>query len=141
MAEMGAAFALPNIRGGGEYGKNWHDAARGKNRQVAFDDFIAAAEWLFSEGITTPDQLGIFGGSNSGLLVGVSMTQRPELFRAVLCIAPLLDMVRYEHFDQSAKWRHEYGTVDEPEDFAALYPYSPYHHIVKNTNYPSLFFL
>ena len=141
MMELGAAFALPHIRGGGEFGKSWHDAARGRIRQVAFDDFIAAAEWLCSGGITTPHQLGIFGGSNSGLLVGVAMTQRPKLFRAVLCIAPLLDMIRYEHFDQSAKWRHEYGTVDDPEDFAALYAYSPYHHIGDNTEYPSVFFV
>ena len=141
MMEMGAAFALPNIRGGGEFGKDWHDAARGRNRQVAFDDFIAAAEWLFSEGVTSPDQLAIFGGSNSGLLVGTAMTQRPELFRAVLCIAPLLDMVRYEHFDQSAKWRHEYGTADDPEDFAALYSYSPYHDIDDKANYPSVLFV
>lgn len=141
MAEMGAAFALPNIRGGGEFGRDWHEAARGKNRQVAFDDFIAAAEWLVREGISTPGELGIFGGSNSGLLVGVAMTQRPEIFRAVLCIAPLLDMVRYEHFDQSAKWRHEYGTTNDPEDFAALYSYSPYHHIQERTDYPSVLFV
>jgi prolyl oligopeptidase len=141
MTEIGAAFALPNIRGGGEFGKNWHDAARARNRQVAFDDFIAAAEWLFSEGIASPGQLGIFGGSNSGLLVGVAMTQRPELFRAVLCIAPLLDMVRYEHFDQSVKWRQEYGTANDPDDFAALYSYSPYHHIERRSDYPSVFFV
>jgi prolyl oligopeptidase len=141
MAEMGATFALPSIRGGGEFGKNWHDAARGKNRQVAFDDFIAAAEWLFGEGVTTPGQLAIFGGSNSGLLVGVAMTQRPELFGVVLCIAPLLDMVRYEHFDQAAKWRYEYGTADDPDDFAALYSYSPYHHIEDRPEYPSVLFV
>jgi prolyl oligopeptidase len=141
MMELGANFALPHIRGGGEFGKDWHEAARGRKRQVAFDDFIAAAEWLCSEGYTTPGQLGIFGGSNSGLLVGVAMTQRPELFGAVLCIAPLLDMVRYEHFDQSAKWRHEYGTVDDPEDFAALYAYSPYHHVEDNLDYPAILFV
>jgi prolyl oligopeptidase len=141
MMEMGAVFALPNIRGGGELGRGWHVAARGRNRQVAFDDFIAAAEWLISEGITTPDHLAIFGGSNSGLLVGVAMTQRPDLFRAVLCIAPLLDMVRYERFDQSAKWRHEYGSAEDPEDFAALYSYSPYHDIDDHTDYPSVLFV
>jgi prolyl oligopeptidase len=141
MMEMGAVFALPNIRGGGELGRGWHDAARGRKRQVAFDDFIAAAEWLISEGITTPDQFAIFGGSNSGLLVSVVMMQRPELFRAVLSIAPLLDMVRYERFDQSAKWRHEYGSADDPEDFAALYSYSPYHDIHDNTDYPSVLFV
>jgi prolyl oligopeptidase len=141
MMELGADFALPNIRGGGECGKDWHDAARGRNRQISFDDFIAAAEWLFSEGVTTPGQLAIFGGSNSGLLVGVAMTQRPELFRAVLCIAPLLDMVRYEHFDQSEKWWREYGTASDRDDFAALYSYSPYHHIEDRTEYPSVLFV
>jgi prolyl oligopeptidase len=141
MMELGVVFALPHIRGGGEFGREWHDAARGRSRQIAFDDFIAAAEWLCREGITTVDQLGIFGGSNSGLLVGAAMTQRPELFRAVLCIAPLLDMVRYEHFDQSMKWRHEYGSADDPEDFATLYSYSPYHHIGKNIGCPSVLFV
>jgi prolyl oligopeptidase len=141
MMELGADFALPHIRGGGEFGRDWHDAARGRSRQVAFDDFIAAAQWLCSEGLTSPDQLGIFGGSNSGLLVGAAMMQRPELFRAALCIAPLLDMVRYEHFDQSTKWRYEYGTVEDPKDFAALYGYSPYHRVEDNIGYPSVLFV
>jgi prolyl oligopeptidase len=141
MMELGAVFALPHIRGGGEFDKEWHDAARGRNRQVAFDDFIAAAEWLRSEEVALPEQLGIFGGSNSGLLVGVAMTQRPNLFRAVLCIAPLLDMVRYELFDQAARWRQEYGSIDDPEDFIALHAYSPYHHIAENMCYPSVFFV
>jgi prolyl oligopeptidase len=108
---------------------------------VAFDDFIAAAEWLCSQGITRPEILAIFGGSNSGLLVGAAMTQRPDLFRAVLCIAPLLDMVRYEHFDFATRWRREYGTVEEPADFLALYGYSPYHHVGPDVNYPSTLFV
>jgi prolyl oligopeptidase len=141
MMELRVVFALPHIRGGGEFGEQWHDAARGRNRQVALDDFIAATEWLCSEQITTPSQVAIFGGSNSGLLVGPAMTQRPDLFRAVLCIAPLLDMVRYEFFDQAAKWRQEYGTVDDPEDFAALYAFSPYHHVADDIDYPSAFFV
>jgi prolyl oligopeptidase len=141
MIEMGVVFALPHIRGGCEFGREWHDAARGRNRQVAFDDFIAAAEWLCSEGITTPKQLGIFGGSNSGLLVGVVMTQRPEFFCAAICIAALLDMVRYELFDRSAKWRNEFGTVDDPADFAVLHAYSPYHNIKHNRSYPSVLFV
>jgi prolyl oligopeptidase len=141
MMELGATFALPHIRGGGEFGENWHDAARGRKRQLAFDDFIWAAEWLCSEQITASNQLAIFGGSNSGLLVSAAMTQRPEFFRAVLCIAPLLDMVRYEIFDQAVKWRHEYGTVDDQEDFAALYAYSPYHHVAEGIDYPSVFFV
>lgn len=141
MLELGAVFALPNIRGGSEFGKAWYEAARARNRQVAFDDFIAAAEWLCAQGITTPEMLAIFGGSNSGLLVGVAMTQRPDLFRAVLCIAPLLDMVRYENFDSASKWQHEYGTIESPEDFCALYAYSPYHHVRKEVNYPSTLFV
>jgi prolyl oligopeptidase len=141
MMELGAIFALPHIRGGGEFGKKWHDAARRRNRQTAFDDFIAAAEWLCSKQITTPARCAIFGGSNSGLLVGAAMTQRPDLFRAAMCIAPLLDMVRYELFDQAAKWTKEYGTVDDPEDFAALHAYSPYHHIAEDIDYPSVLFV
>jgi prolyl oligopeptidase len=141
MMELGASFALPHIRGGGDFGKEWHDAARRRNRQTAFHDFIAAAEWLCSKQITTPEQFVIFGGSNSGLLVGAAITQRPDLFRAALCIAPLLDMVRYERFDQAAKWAQEYGTVDDPEDFAALHAYSPYHHIAEDIDYPSMLFV
>lgn len=141
MMELGVSFALPHIRGGGELGKEWHDAARGRNRQGAFDDFIAGAEWLIAERLTSPDQLSIFGGSTSGLLVGAVMTQRPDLFRAALCIAPLLDMVRYEFFDQTVKWREEFGTVDDPEDFAALYACSPYHCITEYVDYPSVVFV
>ena len=141
MMELGAIFALPHIRGGGEFGKEWHDAARRRNRQTAFDDFIAAAEWLCSKQITTPERFAIFGGSNSGLLVGAAMTQRPDLFRAAMCIAPLLDMVRYELFDQATKWTREYGTVNNPEDFTALHAYSPYHHIAEDIDYPSVLFV
>lgn len=141
MMELGAMFAIPHIRGGGEGGKQWHDAGRARNRQLSFDDFIAAAEWLCQEGLTTPDQIGIFGGSNSGLLVAAAMTQRPDIFGAVLCIAPLLDMVRYELFDHAVKWRHEYGTVEDPKDFRALYAYSPYHHIAEDVNYPAILFV
>jgi prolyl oligopeptidase len=141
MMESGVVFALPHVRGGGDFGKAWHDAGRVRNRQTSFDDFIAAAEWLCDEGITSSQQLAIFGGSNSGLLVGAAMTQRPGLFQAVLCIAPLLDMVRYEHFDQATKWRKEYGTVADLEEFRALYAYSPYHRIEDTTNYPSVMFV
>lgn len=141
MLELGAVFALPQIRGGGEFGRAWHDAARGRQRQIAFDDFITAAEWLCVEGVTTSERLAIFGGSNAGLLIGVAMTQRPGLFRAGLCIAPLLDMVRYEQFDHAAKWRREYGTTDDAEDFQALYAYSPYHHVEDSINYPAVLFV
>jgi prolyl oligopeptidase len=141
LLDCGAHFALPHIRGGGEFGNGWHNAGRRRNRQTSFDDFFAAAEWLCREGITSPSQLAIFGGSNSGLLVGVAMTQRPELFRAVLCIAPLLDMVRYEYFDQALKWREEYGSCENEEDFLALYAYSPYHRISANGEYPAVLFV
>jgi len=141
MLELGCVFALPNIRGGSEFGKGWHEAARGRNRQVAYDDFLAAAEWICSNGITKPERLAIFGGSNSGLLVAAAMTQRPELFRAVLCIAPILDMLRYEQFGNARKWRKEYGTVEDADDFHALYAYSPYHLVSDNVNYPATLFV
>jgi prolyl oligopeptidase len=107
-------------------------------RQNAFDDFIAAAEWLSAEGITSPERLAIFGGSNAGLLVGAVLTQRPELFGAVLCVAPLLDMVRYERFDHASRWLHEYGSVDNADDFRSLHAYSPYHHVEDDTDYPAV---
>jgi prolyl oligopeptidase len=141
MMELGAVFALPHIRGGGEFGDAWHDGGRARNRQTAIDDFVAAAEWLSTEGITNPAKLAIFGGSNSGLLVAAAMTQRPDLFRAILCIAPLLDMVRYECFDQAVKWQREYGSVNSAEDFHALHAYSPYHQVRWNLDYPATLFV
>jgi prolyl oligopeptidase len=141
MLELGFLFALPEIRGGGEHGPQWHEAARRRNRQVAFDDFIAAAEWLCRNDITTPETLAIFGGSNSGILVGAAITQRPDLFRAALCIAPLLDMVRYHLFDHASVWASEYGTAEDPEDFRALLAYSPYHHVREDINYPAVLFV
>jgi len=141
LLELGFLFALPQIRGGGERGIAWHEAARGRRRQVAFDDFIAAAQWLFDRGFTTPSKLGVFGGSNSGLLVGAAITQRPDLFRAAICIAPLLDMVRYHLFDRARNWAGEYGTADDPDDFRAILAYSPYHHVRDNTNYPAILFV
>ncbi len=141
MLAFGCVFALPSIRGGSEFGREWREAARRRNRQVAFDDFLAAAEWLCSSGVTEPGRLAIFGGSNAGLLVGAAMTQRPSLFRAVLCIAPLLDMLRYEQFGDARKWREEYGTIDDAEDFQALQAYSPYHRIADEVNYPATLFV
>jgi prolyl oligopeptidase len=141
MLESGAVFAVPHIRGGGEFGNSWHEAARGAERRTAVEDFIRAAEWLCSEGITTPRRLAIFGGSNAGLLVGAAMTLGPGLFRAVLSIAPLLDMVRYERFDQAAKWRSEYGSVANAAEFRALLRYSPYHRVRRNVDYPSVLFV
>jgi prolyl oligopeptidase len=141
MMELGTVFALPHIRGGGELGKPWHDAGRARNRQTAIGDFVAAGEWLCRKGITVPSKLAIFGGSNSGLLVGSAMTQSPGLFRAVLCIAPLLDMVRYERFDQAAKWQSEYGSVECAEEFQALHALSPYHHVRSDEDYPATLFV
>jgi prolyl oligopeptidase len=141
LLECGAVFVIPAIRGSGAPDRAWHEAARGRCRQNSFDDFIAAAEWLCREGISTPQQIAIFGSSNAGLLVGVALTQRPDLFRAVVCISPLLDMLRYEHFDQGKKWEREYGSCENEEDFRALYAYSPYHHISATIEYPSVLFI
>jgi prolyl oligopeptidase len=141
LLELGAAFAIPNIRGGSEFGKGWHEAGRRRKRMVAIRDFLAAAEWLIREGITSSDRLGIFGGSNSGLLVAAAMTQRPDLFRAVLSIAPLLDMIRFDRFDQARQWHREYGSPLDPEDFAALLEYSPYHNVAEFSDYPATLFV
>jgi prolyl oligopeptidase len=141
LLELGAVFALPGIRGGCEFGKRWHEAGRGRNRMTAINDFLAAAQWLIDQGVTSSDRLGIFGGSNSGLLVAAAMIQRPDLFRAVLSIAPLLDMVRFDRFDQARKWRSEYGSPDDPDDFKALLEYSPYHHVEESCDYPATLFV
>jgi prolyl oligopeptidase len=137
LMECGCLFALPNIRGGSEFGVEWHRAAKRRNRQTAYDDFLSAAEWLQNTGRTSPGKLAIFGGSNSVLLVGAALTQRPELFRAVLCIVPMLDMLRYHLFDNAHIWNKEYGTADDPEDFAVLHSYSPYHRVQDGVVYPA----
>ncbi len=137
LMERGCLFALPNIRGGSEFGVEWHKAAKRRNRQTAFDDFLCAAEWLLKTGRTAPGKLGIFGGSNSGLLVGAALTQRPDLFRAVVCMVPMLDMLRYHLFDNAHVWKEEFGTVEDPEDFAALAKYSPYHQVREGVAYPA----
>jgi prolyl oligopeptidase len=137
LIERGCLFALPNIRGGSEFGVEWHDAAKRRNRQVAFDDFLCAAEWMIESGRTEPQKLAIFGGSNSGLLVGAAMTQRPDLFRAVVCMVPMLDMLRYHLFDNAHVWKEEFGTADDPDDFVALLGYSPYHCVRERVAYPA----
>jgi len=137
LLERGCLFALPNIRGGSEFGVEWHDAAKGRNRQVAFDDFICAAEWLIEAKRAKPRRLAIFGGSNSGLLVGAAMTQRPDLFRAIVCMVPMLDMLRYHLFDNAHVWKEEFGTAEDPDDFAALLSYSPYHRVQEGVSYPA----
>lgn len=137
LMEQGCLFALPNIRGGSEFGVEWHKAAKRRNRQTAYDDFLGAAEWLVGTGRTSPGRLAIFGGSNSGLLVGAAVTQRPDLFCAVVCMVPILDMLRYHLFDNAHVWRDEFGTADDPDDFAALVKYSPYHNVHQGVAYPA----
>lgn len=136
--EQGGAFAIPNLRGGGEYGESWHEAGMLTRKQNTFDDFIAAAEYLIKKKHTSPARLAIAGGSNGGLLVGAAMVQRPELFRAVSCHVPLLDMVRYHLFGSGKTWISEYGSSDDAEQFKAIYAYSPYHHVKPGTAYPAL---
>jgi prolyl oligopeptidase len=141
LLERGCLFALPNIRGGSEFGASWHEAAKRRNRQVAFDDFLSAAEWLVTNKRTNPEKLAIFGGSNSGLLVGAALTQRPDLFRAVICMAPLLDMLRFHLFEARFSWRDEFGTAVDADDFAALWRYSPYHRVQDGVPYPAVMFV
>jgi len=138
--EAGGTYAVANLRGGSEEGEDWHRAGMRGAKQNVFDDFTATAEWLIEQGWTTPDQLVISGGSNGGLLVGAALTQRPDLFAGVICSAPLLDMLRYEHFGLGATWSDEYGTVADPEEFGWLLAYSPYHHVVDTTVYPAVLF-
>jgi prolyl oligopeptidase len=139
--EAGGVYAVPNLRGGGEYGKAWHDAGKGHQKQNVFDDFIAAAEHLVTQRYTRPERLAIWGGSNGGLLVGAAMVQRPDLFGAVVCAVPLLDMVRYHLFGSGRTWIPEYGTAEDPKDFAVLRAYSPYHGVTKGARYPALLML
>jgi prolyl oligopeptidase len=137
LLERGCLFALPNIRGGSEFGAQWHEAAKRRNRQTAYDDFLSAADWLIKTGRTATAKLAIFGGSNSGLLVGAALTQRPDLFCAVVCMVPMLDMLRYHLFDKAYVWKEEFGTAEDPDDFAALAKYSPYQQVRDNVAYPS----
>jgi prolyl oligopeptidase len=139
--ERGGVVALANIRGGGEFGPSWHQAALKSNRHKAFEDFIAVAEDLSKRKITSPRHLGIMGGSNGGLLVGAVMTQRPELFNAVVCAVPLLDMKRYSHLLAGASWMGEYGNPDIPDDWAFIKTWSPYHNVSKDADYPEALFI
>ncbi len=139
--EAGGGYAVANLRGGGEYGEDWHKAGKLGNKQNTFDDFIAAGEYLVKEGWTKPERLAIQGGSNGGLLVGAVLTQRPDLFKAVICEVPLLDMVRYHRFGSGRTWVSEYGSADKKEDFGWLYAYSPYHHVKADTRYPAVLML
>ncbi len=135
--ERGGILAVVNLRGGGEYGTEWHDAGKGANKQNVFDDFIGAAETLIAKKVTRPENLAIQGGSNGGLLVGACMTQRPELFGAALPAVGVMDMLRFQKFTIGWAWQAEYGSSDKPEDFPLLYKYSPYHALKKGTRYPA----
>jgi prolyl oligopeptidase len=140
-AERGGVYALANIRGGGEFGEAWHKAGMLDKKQNVFDDFIGAAEWLIQNKYTNPAKLSILGGSNGGLLVGAALTQRPELFRAVICWHPLLDMLRYDQFMEAQFWVSEYGAAKDPEQFKWLYAYSPYQHVKQGVKYPAVLFM
>jgi prolyl oligopeptidase len=139
-AEAGGVYAIAGLRGGSEEGEDWHRAGMLDRRQRVFDDFHAAAEKLMTDGWTTRDQLGSYGGSNGGLLVGAAITQRPELYAAAVCSAPLLDMVRYEKFGLGETWNTEYGTAADPEQLGWLLSYSPYHQVIDGVRYPSVLF-
>jgi prolyl oligopeptidase len=139
--EHGGIYAVANLRGGAEFGEDWHRAGMLDKKQNVFDDMIAAAEHLISEKYTDKNHLAIQGGSNGGLLMGAMMTQRPDLFRAVVCQVPLLDMLHYQDFQIAKLWIPEYGTSENAEQFKWLYPYSPYHHVKAGTEYPAILFM
>ncbi len=138
--EHGGVYAVANLRGGSEFGEDWHRAGMLDKKQNVFDDMIAAAEFLISEKYTDKNHLAIWGGSNGGLLMGAMITQRPDLFRAVVCDAPLLDMLHYQKFQIARLWIPEYGTAEDPAQFKWLYAYSPYHHVKAGTEYPAILF-
>jgi len=140
-ADAGGILAQPNIRGGGEFGEAWHQAGMMEKKQNVFDDFIAAGEWLIANHYTNSSKLAIEGGSNGGLLVGASLTQRPDLFRAVVCEYPLLDMLRFQKFMKGSFWVPEYGSADDPEQFKYLLKYSPYQNVKDGTAYPAVLFI
>ena len=137
--EKGGVLAIANLRGGGEYGEDWHRAGMLDKKQNTFDDFIAAAEWLIANKVTNKDKLAIQGGSNGGLLMGAVTTQRPDLFKCVVCQVPLLDMTRYHKFLIARLWMPEYGNPDKEADFKWIYAYSPYQKVKEGTAYPAMF--
>ena len=138
--DSGGVYVIANIRGGGEFGPKWHQSALKENRQRAYDDFIAVAETLISENITSSNHLGIRGGSNGGLLVGAVVTQRPDLFNAVICAVPLLDMYRYDKLLAGASWVDEYGDPDNPDEWSFISKYSPYQNVFADKSYPEIYF-
>jgi prolyl oligopeptidase len=139
-AESGGLWVVANLRGGSENGEQWHRAGMRERKQNVFDDFAAVADGLVGAGLTSTDRLAVFGGSNGGLLVGAALTQRPDRYRAVVCSAPLLDMVRYEQFGLGRTWNDEYGTAADPEELRWLLGYSPYHHVRDGVAYPAVLF-
>jgi len=139
--ERGGVYAVANLRGGAEFGEDWHRAGMLDKKQNVFDDMIAAAEYLIREKYTDKNHLAVQGGSNGGLLMGAMMTQRPDLFRAVICQVPLLDMIHYQDFQIAKLWIPEYGTAEKADDFKWLYAYSPYHHVKPGAEYPAILFM
>jgi len=139
--ETGGVYAVANLRGGGEFGEKWHRAGMLENKQNVFDDFIAAGEFLIAKGYTTSQKLGIRGGSNGGLLVTAMMTQRPDLFGAIVCTYPLIDMIRYHTFLVGSTWVSEYGSADDPAQFEFIHAYSPYQHVKQGEMYPATLFI
>jgi len=139
--EHGGIYAVANLRGGSEFGEDWHRAGMLEKKQNVFDDFIAAGEFLIAQKYTDRDHLAIQGRSNGGLLMGAMITQRPDLFRAVVCAVPLLDMLRYQNFQIAKLWIPEYGSADDPKQFEWLYAYSPYHHVKRGEDYPAILFM
>ncbi|MGH9862237.1 MAG: prolyl oligopeptidase family serine peptidase [Candidatus Acidiferrales bacterium] len=139
--ERGGVYAVANLRGGNEFGEKWHRAGMLEKKQNVFDDFLAAAEWLIENDYTRPEKLAIRGGSNGGLLVGAALTQRPELFQAVICNYPLLDMLRYQNFLVARFWVSEYGSAENAEQFPYIYAYSPYQRVQPGTKYPAVLFV
>ena len=139
--EQGGIWVIANLRGGSEYGEEWHRKGMGHAKQNVFDDYFAVAEELIRQGFTKPEKLAALGASNGGLLVGAAITQRPDLFRVALCGVPLLDMLRYQFFGSGKTWAEEYGSAEDREDFIVLYGYSPYHHVARGTKYPATLLL
>ena len=139
--DLGGVYVSTNLRGGAEFGDAWHQGGMRARKQNTFDDFLFAGQWLLTHGYCTQQRLGILGGSNGGLLVGAALTQRPDLFGAVVCEVPLLDMVRFHRFLVARFWTPEYGCSEDPEQFRWLYAYSPYHHVTPGTKYPATMFV